>query len=215
VKLGGRRLLLKFRRYSRSGPIYGFAGKSPIAEGRCDLRESVIRWLCSCQATGVSCWYGGSCGAAWSRCGVEQVRRGAGAAWSGCCVERVLRCCRWSGPGPFPGHFSSGLRGCLDDDGHESRWLRRRRRFRARNFEAASVCGVSAFEVGAQTIVVIRRAGRLASGEQLAGGGHKAGAIGEASWVALPAAPKLGRGRRPGSCLKGYFLLEGFFFRGL
>ena len=31
-----------------------------------------------------SCWYGGSCGAAWSRCGVEWVLRGAGAAWSGC-----------------------------------------------------------------------------------------------------------------------------------
>ena len=146
---------------------------------------------------------------------MEQVLRGAGAAWSRCCVEQVLRCCRWSGPRPFPGHFSSGLRGCLDDDGHESRWLRRRRRFRARNFGAASVCGGSGVEVGAQTIMVIRRAGRLAGGEQLAGGGHKAGAIGEASWVALPAAPRLGRGRRAGSCLKGYFFLEGFFFKGL
>ena len=101
---------------------------------------------------------------------MEQVLRGAGAAWSRCGVEQVRRCCRWSGPRPFPGQFLSGLRGCLDDDGHESRWLRRRRRFRARNFEAASVCGGSALKVGAQTIVVIRRAGRLASGEQLAGG---------------------------------------------
>ena len=149
MKLGGRRLHLKFRRYSRSSPIYGFAGKSSIAEGRCDLREigdSVASTDMRLSKTAVllKSWM--------LRCGGAAVRREAGAPWK----SWVLRCCRWSGPGPFPGHFSSGLRGCLDDDGHESRWLRRRRRFRARNFGAASVCGGSGVEVGAQTIVVIR-----------------------------------------------------------
>ena len=86
MKLGGRRLLLKFRRYSRSSPIYGFAGKSRIAEGRCDLREigdSVAMQLSS---------YGSELLVRRQlRCGVEQVRRGAGAAWSRCGVEQVLR----------------------------------------------------------------------------------------------------------------------------
>ena len=216
MKLGGRRLLLKFRRYSRSGPIYGFAGKSRIAEGRCDLREigdSVAMQLSS---------YGSELlERRQLRCGVEQVRRGAGAAWSRCGVEqvrrgkRVLRCSRWSGPRPFPGHFSSGLRGCLDDDGHESRWLRRRRRFRGRNFGAASVCGGSALKVGAQTIVVIRRAGRLASGEQLAGGRALSGRNWRSFMVALPAAPKLGRGRRAGSCCKRLLFVGRFLFQGV
>jgi hypothetical protein len=160
------------------------------------------------------------------RCGVEQVLRGAGAAWSGCCVEQVLRGAgaAWSGCcGAAGGRVLAPSR-ATSRAASVGAWMTTD--MKADGCDGGGDFGPGTLERPAFAGVRRSKLARKRSWSSAERGVWRAVCSWLAAGTKLAQSTKLHgwRCRRPrswgvvggpGAAVKGYFFLEGFFFKGL